>query len=61
MAMIDQWILQDERELEARCARFRAARLAMERGEDRDAEDEPGPALAGRPGQPGSAVTGRSR
>ncbi|WP_188190118.1 hypothetical protein [Nonomuraea sp. SYSU D8015] len=42
MTMIEQWILEDERELEARCARFRAARLALERGDDpRDKEVEP--------------------
>jgi hypothetical protein len=42
VTMIEQWILEDERELEARCARFRAARLALERtGGDSGQEDEP--------------------
>ncbi|MGP3910137.1 hypothetical protein [Nonomuraea sp. 10N515B] len=41
MTMIEQWILEDERELEARCARFRAARLALDRsGDQPDEEDE---------------------
>jgi hypothetical protein len=40
--MIEQWIAEDERELEARCARFRAARLALERADrETDREDEP--------------------
>ncbi|MEW9547304.1 hypothetical protein [Nonomuraea sp. NPDC050783] len=43
--MIEQWILQDERELEARRARFQATRLATEYGtDDPDIEDETGPA-----------------
>ncbi|MEU1389714.1 MULTISPECIES: hypothetical protein [unclassified Nonomuraea] len=31
MTMIEQWILEDERELEARCARFRLALLGLDR------------------------------
>ncbi|GGT39255.1 hypothetical protein GCM10010176_099100 [Nonomuraea spiralis] len=31
MTMIDQWIPDDERELEARCARFRLALLGLDR------------------------------
>ncbi|MFI7700140.1 hypothetical protein [Nonomuraea sp. NPDC049480] len=41
MTMIEQWIFEDERELEARCARFRAARLTLERVGDERAEEEP--------------------
>ncbi|WP_170223604.1 hypothetical protein [Nonomuraea turkmeniaca] len=41
MTMIEQWILADERELEARCARFRAARTALDRPDDEpDKEDQ---------------------
>ncbi|MFC5823772.1 hypothetical protein [Nonomuraea insulae] len=42
MTMIEQWILEDERELEARCARFRSAQRALDR--DDDAGDEADPA-----------------
>ncbi|MFB4277690.1 MULTISPECIES: hypothetical protein [unclassified Nonomuraea] len=38
MTMIEQWILEDERELEARCARFRNAVAALDR---RDGEQDP--------------------
>ncbi|WP_344877165.1 hypothetical protein [Nonomuraea antimicrobica] len=39
--MIDQWILEDERELEARCARFRIAKLALDRSDGgHDAEND---------------------
>ncbi|WP_160150144.1 hypothetical protein [Nonomuraea solani] len=34
MTMIEQWMAEDERELEARCARFRVAKLALERSDD---------------------------
>ncbi|MGI5282580.1 hypothetical protein ACQEVF_04535 [Nonomuraea polychroma] len=40
MTMIEQWILEDERELEARCARFRAAKLALDRGDDQPGEED---------------------
>ncbi|GAA4988059.1 hypothetical protein GCM10023334_120700 [Nonomuraea thailandensis] len=41
LTMIEQWILEDERELEARCARFRAAKQTLDRGEGGDEiEDE---------------------
>ncbi|GAA3663573.1 hypothetical protein GCM10022224_029420 [Nonomuraea antimicrobica] len=41
MPMIDQWILEDERELEARCARFRIAKLALDRSDGgHDAEND---------------------
>ncbi|WP_187414426.1 hypothetical protein [Nonomuraea sp. PA05] len=41
MTMIEQWILEDERELEARCARFRAAQRTLEHGDGGDEmEDE---------------------
>ncbi|WP_237102248.1 hypothetical protein [Nonomuraea sp. MG754425] len=36
MTMIEQWILEDERELEARCARFRAARLRLDHNDGAD-------------------------
>ncbi|MGN9837828.1 hypothetical protein ACTMTI_06885 [Nonomuraea sp. H19] len=43
--MIEQWIVEDERELEARCARFRAAMLALQRAAGKvDEEDETEPA-----------------
>ncbi|MFI7613827.1 hypothetical protein ACIBP6_21615 [Nonomuraea terrae] len=40
--MIEQWVSEDERELEARCARFRIAKLALDRGaaEEHEAEEE---------------------
>jgi len=38
--MIEQWVLEDERELEARCARFRIAKLALDRGEAEECEEE---------------------
>jgi hypothetical protein len=38
--MIEQWIFEDERELEARCARFRAAQLALGRPGN-ETDDEP--------------------
>ncbi|GAA3532545.1 hypothetical protein GCM10022419_009510 [Nonomuraea rosea] len=34
MAMIEQWTSEYERELEARCARFRIAKLALDRTDD---------------------------
>ncbi|WP_157548830.1 hypothetical protein [Nonomuraea candida] len=40
MTMIEQWILEDERELEARCARFRSAQLAPARGGGEEDSDE---------------------
>ncbi|MEV0995824.1 hypothetical protein [Nonomuraea sp. NPDC050202] len=41
MTMIEQWILEDERELEARCARFRAAKQTLDRSHGGDEiEDE---------------------
>ncbi|MEV5891945.1 hypothetical protein [Nonomuraea fuscirosea] len=46
--MIEQWQLEDERELEARCARFRNAQQALER-KDREEEVE-------RPGEMGPAA-----
>ncbi|MFI9593150.1 hypothetical protein [Nonomuraea sp. NPDC052265] len=45
MTMIEQWILDDERELEARCARFRLALLGLDR-------DGPQPDLQKEPRQP---------
>ncbi|MEV0380295.1 hypothetical protein [Nonomuraea sp. NPDC050643] len=48
MTMIEQWTTEDERELEARCARFRIAKLALDRSDDEvdlgARLDEPGPA-----------------
>ncbi|NUR83880.1 MAG: hypothetical protein HOY71_07320 [Nonomuraea sp.] len=48
MSMIEQWILDDERELEARCARFRLALLGLDRdtgapdpGKDPHQPDDP--------------------
>ncbi|MEV1174937.1 hypothetical protein [Nonomuraea sp. NPDC049784] len=39
--MIEWWTPEDERELEARCARFRIAKLALDRGDgETDREDE---------------------
>ncbi|MFG2072256.1 hypothetical protein [Nonomuraea maritima] len=32
--MIERWVVEDERELEARCARFRIAKLALDRRND---------------------------
>ncbi|HEX4815149.1 MAG TPA: hypothetical protein VFV66_20600 [Nonomuraea sp.] len=58
MTMIEQWILEDERELEARCARFRAAHLALTRPGDHatDQDGHPvrtaGPEGADNPGPP---------
>ncbi|NJP90074.1 unnamed protein product [[Actinomadura] parvosata subsp. kistnae] len=40
MTMIEQWILEDERELEARCARFRAAKQTLDHGEGGDDIEE---------------------
>ncbi|MEV0235231.1 hypothetical protein [Nonomuraea sp. NPDC050786] len=43
--MIEWWTPEDERELEARCARFRIAQLALEYGDgEMDMEDEADPA-----------------
>ncbi|MFI7634127.1 hypothetical protein [Nonomuraea sp. NPDC049400] len=44
--MIEWWTPEDERELEARCARFRIAKLALDRGGEGelDGEDEHDPA-----------------
>ncbi|MBB5778681.1 hypothetical protein [Nonomuraea jabiensis] len=43
--MIEWWTPQDVYELEARCARFRIAKLALDRGaEETDREDEADPA-----------------
>ncbi|NUO98179.1 MAG: hypothetical protein HOV96_25060 [Nonomuraea sp.] len=46
--MIEQWILDDERELEARCARFR---LALQ-GLDRDAAHPDPPNQPHQPDDP---------
>ncbi|GAA2205547.1 hypothetical protein GCM10009850_010050 [Nonomuraea monospora] len=40
LTMIEQWILEDERELEARCARFRAAQRTLEHGDGGDEIEE---------------------
>ncbi|MEV0614009.1 hypothetical protein AB0I81_11860 [Nonomuraea sp. NPDC050404] len=50
MTMIEQWILEDERELEARCARYRSAQSALRR--DEQEEDFDGL----RPDEPGTAA-----
>ncbi|NUR87952.1 MAG: hypothetical protein HOY71_28030 [Nonomuraea sp.] len=35
------WTLADEREVEKRCARFRRAKLALDRGVPEEPEDSP--------------------
>ncbi|UBU15865.1 hypothetical protein [Nonomuraea gerenzanensis] len=40
MTMIEQWILEDERELEARCARFRAAAQTPDHGGGGDERED---------------------
>jgi hypothetical protein len=52
ITMIEQRILEDERELEALCARFRAAKLAL----DRDGGAAEAAKEGRQPDEPGSAA-----
>ncbi|MFG1702585.1 hypothetical protein ACFLIM_05275 [Nonomuraea sp. M3C6] len=44
VTMIEQWTSEDERELQARCASFRIAKLALDHRHEADKEDEADPA-----------------
>ncbi len=42
MAFMTDWTLADEREVEERCARFRRAKLVLDRGIPEDPPEEEG-------------------